>query len=62
MTKTLTEKLTKAPFKADHVGSLLRPEILHNARKKFQAGEITAEQLREVKLQRLKELSTSKLR
>ena len=25
--------LTKAPFKADHVGSLLRPERLHNARK-----------------------------
>ena len=54
MTKTLTEKLTKAPFKADHVGSLLRPEILHNARKKFQAGEITAEQLREVETTEIK--------
>ena len=62
MTKTLTEKLTKAPFKADHVGSLLRPEILHNARKKFQAGEITAEQLREVETTEIKRLSISKLK
>jgi 5-methyltetrahydropteroyltriglutamate--homocysteine methyltransferase len=54
MTKTLTETLTKAPFKADHVGSLLRPESLHNARKKFQEGDITAEQLREVETREIK--------
>ena len=49
-------KLTKAPFKADHVGSLLRPEILHNARKNFKAGEITAEQLREVETTEIKRI------
>ncbi|WP_164669719.1 5-methyltetrahydropteroyltriglutamate--homocysteine S-methyltransferase [Virgibacillus doumboii] len=40
--------LTKAPFKADHVGSLLRPDNLHNARKEFKEGNLTAAQLREV--------------
>ena len=44
--------LTKAPFKADHVGSLLRPENFHVARKEFQEGKITAEQLREVETDR----------
>ncbi len=30
-----TKALTKAPFKADHVGSLLRPENLHIASAEF---------------------------
>src|SRR6185312_8338700 len=54
MTKTLTETLTNAPFKADHVGSLLRPDSLHNARKKYQEGDITTEQLREVETREIK--------
>ncbi len=41
-------KRTKAPFRADHVGSLLRPAALKDARAKRERGEITAEQLREV--------------
>ena len=41
-------KRTKAPFRADHVGSLLRPAALKAARGKREKGEITAEQLREV--------------
>ena len=40
--------LTKAPFRADHVGSLLRPESIHEARREFQEGKITAKQLREI--------------
>ena len=36
------------PFRADHVGSLLRPPSVHEARAKAAAGEITREQLREV--------------
>lgn len=36
----------KPPFRADHVGSLLRPPALHEARAKAQKGEITAEALR----------------
>jgi 5-methyltetrahydropteroyltriglutamate--homocysteine methyltransferase len=38
----------RAPFRANHVGSLLRPPELHQAREKHQKGEITAAQLREV--------------
>src|SRR5205809_7621518 len=34
------------PFRADHVGSLLRPHALQEARARFQRGEITTEQLR----------------
>lgn len=41
-------KRTKPPFRADHVGSLLRPKALHDARAKRAKGEITAEQLREI--------------
>jgi 5-methyltetrahydropteroyltriglutamate--homocysteine methyltransferase len=39
---------TKPPFRADHVGSLLRPERLHKARAEFKAGTIDAEALRAV--------------
>ena len=39
---------TSPPFRADHVGSLLRPPELLKAREDFQAGNITAEQLRAV--------------
>jgi len=38
----------KPPFRADMVGSLLRPEPLKEARAKRAAGQITAEQLRTV--------------
>ena len=38
----------KAPFRANHVGSLLRPAELLQAREKYQKGEINAAQLREV--------------
>jgi 5-methyltetrahydropteroyltriglutamate--homocysteine methyltransferase len=37
---------TTAPFRADHVGSLLRPAGLLEARGRHAAGEITAEELR----------------
>ena len=36
------------PFRADHVGSMLRPKEVLDARARRQRGEITAEQLREV--------------
>jgi 5-methyltetrahydropteroyltriglutamate--homocysteine methyltransferase len=38
----------RAPFRANHVGSLLRPPELRDARNKHQKGEIAAVQLREV--------------
>jgi 5-methyltetrahydropteroyltriglutamate--homocysteine methyltransferase len=39
---------TTPPFRADHVGSFLRPKYLIDAREQKARGEITAEQLREV--------------
>ncbi|MFJ7831077.1 5-methyltetrahydropteroyltriglutamate--homocysteine S-methyltransferase [Peribacillus sp. NPDC046944] len=48
--------LTKAPFKADHVGSLLRPESIHLARKQRKEGIITAEQLRDVETKEIKRI------
>jgi methionine synthase II (cobalamin-independent) len=39
---------TSPPFRADHVGSLLRPERLLRAREEFAAGKITAGDLRNV--------------
>jgi 5-methyltetrahydropteroyltriglutamate--homocysteine methyltransferase len=38
----------RPPFRADHVGSLLRPEEVHQARDEFAQGEISAEQLKQV--------------
>jgi 5-methyltetrahydropteroyltriglutamate--homocysteine methyltransferase len=39
---------SKPPFRADHVGSLLRPVALKEAREKRAKGQITAAQLKEV--------------
>jgi 5-methyltetrahydropteroyltriglutamate--homocysteine methyltransferase len=39
---------TTPPFRADHVGSLLRPAALKAARAKREAGEITPAQLKEI--------------
>jgi len=38
----------KPPFKADHVGSFLRPKEIHDARRRHQQGEISAAELRAV--------------
>src|SRR5436305_4104311 len=39
---------TTPPFRADHVGSLLRPQRLLQAREKFTAGDLSADELRAV--------------
>ena len=39
---------TKPPFRADHVGSLLRPKTLHEARAKRAKGEITPDALKAI--------------
>ncbi|OPF92565.1 cobalamin-independent methionine synthase II family protein [Rhodopseudomonas palustris] len=39
---------TKPPFRADEVGSLLRPQKIKEARAKLEKGEITAANLREI--------------
>ena len=41
-------KRTKPPFRADHVGSFLRPAALKEARVKREKGAITAAELKAV--------------
>ena len=43
-----TGRRSTPPFRADHVGSLLRPPELLQAREEFAAGRLTAEQLRAI--------------
>jgi 5-methyltetrahydropteroyltriglutamate--homocysteine methyltransferase len=47
-TEVSTGRRTTPPFRADHVGSLLRPPALLDARSAFEAGRIGAEELRAV--------------
>jgi 5-methyltetrahydropteroyltriglutamate--homocysteine methyltransferase len=49
-------KRTTPPFRADHVGSLLRPPELARARARFKAGEIDADGLREVEDQAIEKV------
>jgi len=44
----MSDKHTPPPFRADHVGSFLRPERLLVARAKKAKGEISADELRRV--------------
>ena len=39
---------TRAPFRADEVGSLLRPQKIKEARAKLEKGEISADELRKI--------------
>jgi methionine synthase II (cobalamin-independent) len=47
-TQPAAGRRTKPPFRADHVGSLLRPARLHDARADAAAGRIGADELRAV--------------
>jgi 5-methyltetrahydropteroyltriglutamate--homocysteine methyltransferase len=44
----MTDKQAKPPFRADQVGSLLRPAEIKEARAKVERGEMSAEQLRAI--------------
>lgn len=44
------------PFRADHVGSLLRPKELLQARDRYQANEISKEELREIEDHHIREV------
>src|SRR5258706_11608341 len=46
---------TNPPFRADHVGSLLRPAELHEARAKAKRGEMSAEALRALQDKHIRE-------
>ncbi len=45
-----------APFRADTVGSFLRPAAIKQAREKYQAGEISADELREVENEAIRDV------
>jgi len=47
---------TKPPFRADHVGSLLRPAALKQARARRAKGEITAAELKAVEDREIKDI------
>ena len=42
------QDFSKPPFRADHVGSLLRPTHLHEAREKFASGDLSSNDLRQI--------------
>ncbi|MEB5479144.1 5-methyltetrahydropteroyltriglutamate--homocysteine S-methyltransferase [Shouchella clausii] len=52
----MTSIAVKPPFRADHVGSLLRPERIHQARNECKEGAITAAQLHEIETQEIKRI------
>jgi 5-methyltetrahydropteroyltriglutamate--homocysteine methyltransferase len=47
------------PFRADHVGSLLRPPLLHQARAEHQAGRLSAAELRAAEDQAIRNAVTA---
>src|SRR6185312_5670313 len=47
---------TRPPFRADHVGSLLRPAELKEARAKRERGEISADELKAVEDQEIEKI------
>ncbi|MFL6015961.1 MAG: 5-methyltetrahydropteroyltriglutamate--homocysteine S-methyltransferase [Gaiellaceae bacterium] len=55
-TAVAARRRTKPPFRADHVGSLLRPPRLHQARDDFANGRIDAEALREIEDAAIREI------
>ena len=50
------DNMASTPFKFDHVGSFLRPESLKKARRDYEAGSITAEELKSVEDEAITEL------
>ena len=51
----MTQRKTP-PFRADHVGSLLRPQELHDARDKARAGKMSAAELKAVQDRHIREV------
>ncbi|MBN6205704.1 5-methyltetrahydropteroyltriglutamate--homocysteine S-methyltransferase [Ralstonia pickettii] len=57
----MTKTLVQAPFRADHVGSLLRPQRIHQARKDFQEETITKEELYVIETEEIKRVVDKQL-
>ena len=54
--KNTVDFWNKPPFRADHVGSFLRPESIKKARKQLQDKEITPDDLRKVEDEAIRKL------
>ncbi len=54
--KQVYKKIMKTPFRCDCVGSFLRPQYLKDARARFEEGKITADELKEIEDQAIREL------
>ncbi len=52
----MTKVIQTAPYRVDHVGSLLRPEILKSSRSAFEKGEISKSQLKNIEDQEIKRI------
>ncbi|WP_020006370.1 5-methyltetrahydropteroyltriglutamate--homocysteine S-methyltransferase [Salinicoccus albus] len=50
----MANSTVKAPFRADHVGSLLRPDSIHKARREYKADKISYERLRSIETEEIK--------
>ncbi len=54
--KQVYKKVIQTPFRCDCVGSFLRPQYLKDARVAFESGKISADELKEVEDQAIREL------
>jgi len=54
--EAVTVSRVNPPFRADHVGSLLRPQRLKEARERCQKGDITRDELRAVEDDAIREV------
>lgn len=57
----MSEVINSAPFKADHVGSLLRPERIHNARKAYNDKEISHDELFKIETEEIEKIVEKQL-
>jgi len=57
VTRTTTGVRNTPPFRADHVGSFLRPKYLLDAREQFRGGVIGAEALRKIEDEAIREIA-----
>ncbi len=48
--------MTQGPFKADHVGSLLRPERIHKAREDYKNNKITKDELFKIETEEIEKV------
>lgn len=56
-----TKLKVNVPFRADHVGSFLRPEVLHQARQDFKEGNLSVDELHNLETKEIKRIIDKQL-